>query len=511
MKIVAITLLCLCTVAAFAQPLQVTSTFPANNAVNVATGRVTLSFTFNTAVDTTTFVFFDFKGASGGLFTSADSVHSVSFSVDKRTVSYLVTLSAGKPYVACIYAGKTSVGAAIDHPYGVYFTTAATFPSTTVSGTVSSGSSGVSAANSLVALSLTPVGGGSDPVFGAGAIADAGGAFTIPHVPNGTYYPVAAKDLNNDGDIDPSRGDIVGLGTPFNVTGSNVSGVTIVFGSNTPANYKEALDSLNAHIAGFPSPRVLREVACYEIDTTGRGQWEFYYTTGSRQTSFVFRVDPLGSSSQPIDSNNYFYVSQWKPINSLPTVAAVDSFFARCERSGGKAYRPVPATWNGFEARYEIGDLSRADFYDMVSDTSLLYIGMVYWYGDQNQNQWITHAQRRFLGNFSNGNILGTTGVADNQGQPTRFSLDQNYPNPFNPSTVIGYALPADSRVSLTVYNVLGQKIATLVDGPVAAGAHQAEWRAQVSSGIYFYRLEASSVSGSSDRFVQTRKMILMK
>jgi hypothetical protein len=49
------------------------------------------------------------------------------------------------------------------------------------------------------------------------------------------------------------------------------------------------------------------------------------------------------------------------------------------------------------------------------------------------------------------------------------------------------------------------------VDGPVAAGAHQAEWRAQVSSGIYFYRLEASSVSGSSDRFVQTRKMILMK
>ena len=93
---------------------------------------------------------------------------------------------------------------------------------------------------------------------------------------------------------------------------------------------------------------------------------------------------------------------------------------------------------------------------------------------------------------------------------PVSFSLSQNYPNPFNPSTVINYRLSAFSNVKLTVYNVLGQKIKTLIDSFQSAGEHSAVWDAtteqnlSVSSGTYFYRLE-------TDNWVLRKKMILIR
>lgn len=88
---------------------------------------------------------------------------------------------------------------------------------------------------------------------------------------------------------------------------------------------------------------------------------------------------------------------------------------------------------------------------------------------------------------------------------PQVFSLSQNYPNPFNPITEIRYTLPRECWVKLEVYNILGQKVATLVDGEQKAGYQTAKWGASsFSSGIYFYRLRAGN-------FVQTRKMILLK
>jgi len=88
---------------------------------------------------------------------------------------------------------------------------------------------------------------------------------------------------------------------------------------------------------------------------------------------------------------------------------------------------------------------------------------------------------------------------------PAQFILSQNYPNPFNPITEIKYALPKDSYVRLEIYNLLGQKVASLVDGKQKAGYKTARWDAgSFSSGVYFYRLQAGS-------FVQTRKMVLIK
>ena len=93
---------------------------------------------------------------------------------------------------------------------------------------------------------------------------------------------------------------------------------------------------------------------------------------------------------------------------------------------------------------------------------------------------------------------------------PGVFKLFQNYPNPFNPTTRIEFTLEQASEVRLDVYNVLGQRIKTLLEGYLPNGSHEAEWDgttesgAKVSSGIYFYRL-------STDEFSRTRKMMLMK
>jgi len=94
-------------------------------------------------------------------------------------------------------------------------------------------------------------------------------------------------------------------------------------------------------------------------------------------------------------------------------------------------------------------------------------------------------------------NITGTSlVVASRPGIPEEFALDQNYPNPFNPSTHIDFALPRQEQVTLDVFNVLGQKVATLVNGPLPAGYYAEKFDgAGLSSGIYFYRLTAGQLT----------------
>lgn len=93
---------------------------------------------------------------------------------------------------------------------------------------------------------------------------------------------------------------------------------------------------------------------------------------------------------------------------------------------------------------------------------------------------------------------------------PEQFSLDQNYPNPFNPSTTITYALPFDAKVDLAVFDVLGQKVASLVDDVVPAGYYDAVFDATgLASGLYFYRITATASTGTS--FTKTHKLMLVK
>ncbi|MCJ7554980.1 MAG: T9SS type A sorting domain-containing protein [Ignavibacteriaceae bacterium] len=88
---------------------------------------------------------------------------------------------------------------------------------------------------------------------------------------------------------------------------------------------------------------------------------------------------------------------------------------------------------------------------------------------------------------------------------PDEFELSQNYPNPFNPGTVISYKLPASGNVTLKVYDILGNEIAALVNEEKTAGSYVVDFNAsELSTGVYFYRLQAGS-------FVQTKKMTVIK
>ncbi len=109
-----------------------------------------------------------------------------------------------------------------------------------------------------------------------------------------------------------------------------------------------------------------------------------------------------------------------------------------------------------------------------------------------------------FIDNISVGN-RNTSTSNEFEELPNTFELSQNYPNPFNPSTNINYYLPIGSNVTLEVFNMLGQKVATLVDAPKSAGMHTVTFDAQnLASGLYLYRL-------SVDSFVQIKRMSLIK
>ncbi|GJQ62011.1 MAG: hypothetical protein SCALA702_10640 [Melioribacteraceae bacterium] len=93
---------------------------------------------------------------------------------------------------------------------------------------------------------------------------------------------------------------------------------------------------------------------------------------------------------------------------------------------------------------------------------------------------------------------------------PTEYSLGQNYPNPFNPSTRIKFAVPVDSKVTVTLYNMLGQKVQEIVSQNYSVGLHEVDFNAsELSSGMYIYSITALGVDGSN--FVDTKKMMLMK
>ena len=95
--------------------------------------------------------------------------------------------------------------------------------------------------------------------------------------------------------------------------------------------------------------------------------------------------------------------------------------------------------------------------------------------------------------------------ISETLNTPGKFALSQNYPNPFNPVTKINYELPITNYVNLSIHNLLGQKVVTLINEEQNAGHHQVEWDAsRFASGIYYYRLEAGD-------FVNVKKMIILK
>ena len=185
-----------------------------------------------------------------------------------------------------------------------------------------------------------------------------------------------------------------------------------------------------------------------------------------------------------------------------------DSTHLFVKQRGSTQWNEVPITkilenYESFNVKghYPIGSLYSADLslLQNISD-SFIDIKIVIHDNFGNWSEWILEP------GFSIGDPVA--GIDENEDAnliPEQYKLYQNYPNPFNTSTVINYELPIESTVSITLYDLMGQEIKTLVNADKPAGIYTYTLDSSaLASGIYFYRIQA-------DNFVQTRKMILLK
>lgn len=112
------------------------------------------------------------------------------------------------------------------------------------------------------------------------------------------------------------------------------------------------------------------------------------------------------------------------------------------------------------------------------------------------------------------GNTIGIENISSEI--PEGYSLSQNYPNPFNPVTNIKFAIPKSGFVKLTIFDMIGREVETLVNEELTAGTYSANWSAEgraskYSSGVYLYKIQVSQAGSSADEFSEVKKMVLVK
>ena len=200
----------------------------------------------------------------------------------------------------------------------------------------------------------------------------------------------------------------------------------------------------------------------------------------------VDNVKVIGSGITPVELLSFAAnVNETDVTLNWSTATETNNSGFQVERSNGTAYEVV-----GFVAGH--GTTTEVQNYSFV---------------DQNLasgNYTYRLKQVDFNGTFEYSNTIEAEILVKD------FSLGQNYPNPFNPSTTINFSLAVDSKVSLKIFDVLGQEVATLVNGQLAAGSQKVSFNASsLNSGVYFYRIDADGIDGQ--KFSSVKKMILTK
>jgi len=240
-------------------------------------------------------------------------------------------------------------------------------------------------------------------------------------------------------------------------------------------------------------------VGAWTPDSSGLNNTQIYVITGDRTggslvggiSGGVYRR--TGSTWAALPTPSQRGVSP----SSAAFVVSVDSSGAIF--AGFSDYSFSSTSWHG---AYYTTDLGTSWTYAGMDSIGIY--GLVS-YGDTTY----AYTYHRGLYRLTRNGIINTV---NNPKLPGSYELGQNYPNPFNPTTTFRYTLPVLSKVRLTVFNVLGQLVSTVVDRTESAGEKSVEWDASAAaSGVYFYRLEATTVSKSRKDFVQVRKMVLVR
>ncbi|MEL0338399.1 MAG: carboxypeptidase regulatory-like domain-containing protein, partial [bacterium] len=175
----------------------------------------------------------------------------------------------------------------------------------------------------------------------------------------------------------------------------------------------------------------------------------------------------------------------------------------------------VSLNWSGpVDEDFSYFNIYRQDI--LTNEPAMVFTTSDSFYVDQELSDvgayeyWVTAVDMSGLESDASSIVSAVLSAEEDMGMPTEFALKQNYPNPFNPSTQIQYSLPSESRVVISIYDLTGRKIRTLVNEVQSAGHRSVMWNATneigrpVSAGMYIYTIQAGD-------FIQNRKMVLMK
>jgi len=240
---------------------------------------------------------------------------------------------------------------------------------------------------------------------------------------------------------------------------------------------------------------------------------------------------PPGEASITVEAPGYLPWADLETLQILPnrTLASIDFNLTPC---------PIPATltasdsiqsqieihwvavthdnllgYNVYRADWENGEFTKLNTTPLQQlqyiDTGAPESTVVWYYVTAAFGNGVWTAES-FASNIDYGSRNVSSGIEDTPQVPTDFFVSQNYPNPFNPTTLITFGLPKDGNIRVEVYNLLGQRVRTLLQGQEKAGYKTVKWDGKddagkgVSSGIYFYKVEAGN-------FHETKKMTLLR
>ena len=242
-----------------------------------------------------------------------------------------------------------------------------------------------------------------------------------------------------------------------------------------------------------------------EIDSISRQYW----ITGSYEIRSANAHSGVQVWALPPAGGSYNYLTLSGLLNLTNAPSPFISFWVK-KADGGTGAISVEASNNAGLTWTPLGQ---------PSFNGANYVNYIYSLTNYRQNNVLVrigcyspYGNTYYLDDITIADSTGWTGIEDFAGMtPTHFELSQNYPNPFNPSTTIRYAVHNESKVLITVFNLLGQEVATLVNDIQPAGYHEVQFNASdLSSGVYLYRINTVS-SLNSKQFTSTKKFILLK
>lgn len=237
----------------------------------------------------------------------------------------------------------------------------------------------------------------------------------------------------------------------------------------------------------------------------------------------VYENDSIQTSSQEVSGLGISKTYYWRVINSNRYYSKIRTFSTAMQSPANLtattfSLNKVLLTWTdnspdelGFIVERKTGG-SDFQILDTAAANATLYIDSSLILETNNYTYRIKSYKSNTFSPYSNEATVLATSVTVENSLPKEFKLEQNYPNPFNPVTTIKYQLPDAGFVRLTIYDILGNEIRTLINGEKPAGYYSVVLNASdLSSGVYFYELTVSNTQSKTGRYTNIRKFILMK